>query len=70
MHTRWSTRRRTHLHSGHARSIARSHLGPSEAGQLIGLSVRRRKTRKQSIRYLTPTLQSWPRPSEVAETVL
>jgi hypothetical protein len=66
MHTRWSTRRRrTHSHSGHASSIAGSHLGPSEAGQLIGLSERRRKTRKRSIGYLTLILQSRARPSEV-----
>lgn len=53
MHTRWSTRRRTHSHSGHASSSAGSHLGPSEAGQRIGLSEGRRETRKQSIGYLT-----------------
>lgn len=70
MHTRWSTRRRTHSHSGHANSSAGSHLGPSEAGQLIGLSERRRETRKQSISYLTLTLRSRVRPSEVTESIL
>lgn len=70
MHTRWSARRRTHSHPGRASSTAGSHLGPSESGQLTGLSERRRETRKQSIGYLTLTLRSRVRPSEVAEAVL
>lgn len=70
MHTRWSTRRRTHSLSEHASSSAGSHLGPSEAGQLIGLSERRRETRKQSISYLILTLRSRVRPCEVAESIL
>lgn len=52
MHTRWSTRRRTHSHYEHASSSAGSHLGPSEAGQLIGLSSREEEGNSEAKRRL------------------
>lgn len=62
-----------HTHMLGTSSTAGSHLGPSEAGQLIGLSERKRgihDPRKQNIGYQNVTLRSRARPSEVVGTIL